>query len=79
MNKYSKKDHIFVIDSWLNTTEKEQTIISLIDRIKEYGMGSVRSLSDYFKFAGIDTKNKKVISRCKSRFDNDKNEWIEQK
>jgi hypothetical protein len=50
-----------------------------LHRIKEYGMGSVRSLSDYFKFAGIDTKNKKVISRCKSRFDNDKNEWIEQK
>ena len=38
MNKYSKKDHIFVIDSWLNTPEKEQTLISLIDRIKEYGI-----------------------------------------
>jgi len=34
----SLKDHIFVIDSWLSTPEKEQAFISLVDRIKNYGI-----------------------------------------
>ena len=29
-----------------------------------------------FKFTGIDTKEKKVTSRCGHTFNNEKNEWI---
>jgi hypothetical protein len=28
--------------------------------LEKYGLGSVRSLEDYYKFAGIDLENKKV-------------------
>lgn len=45
-------------------------------RIKDYGMGTVRSLTDYFKFTGINTKEKKIISRCGYHFNDEKNEWI---
>ena len=49
-----------------------------LHRIKEYGMGTVRTLNDYFKFTGINTKEKKIKSRCGYRFNNEQNKWIKQ-
>ena len=45
---------------------------------KELGMGSVRSVESWFELAGIDSKNKKVESRCGYLFDEIKKEWIKQ-
>jgi len=45
-------------------------------KIKEYGMGNIRSIEDYFNFTGIDTKKKKISSRCGKKFDNKINQWV---
>ena len=43
---------------------------------KKLGMGNERTVQSWFEFAGIDTENKKVNSRCGYLFDEIKNEWI---
>jgi len=45
-------------------------------KIEKYGLGNIRTVEDFFKFAGIDFKNKKVESRCDKKYDIKTNTWI---
>jgi hypothetical protein len=65
--------------------EKVQCVLKLKEsetqdeKLKYYGMGNVRSLDEYYKFAGIDLKNKRIVKnfcRPNNKF-NDETEEIE--
>lgn len=43
--------------------------------IENYGMGSKRTLKDWFDFAGIDPISKKVQSRCKMKYNIQNKKW----
>ena len=44
-------------------------------KVDKYGMGNKRTLQQYFNFAGIDTKNKTVESRCGKKFNVSTQQW----
>ena len=55
-----------------NAKKKVKTLLKLIDTHLDdlknyaYGLGTKRTLEDYYKFAGIDVKNKKITKNfCK--------------
>lgn len=44
--------------------------------LEKYGLGKERSIEDYFKFAGIDYKNKKGTNYCSKKYVIKDNKWI---
>lgn len=43
--------------------------------IDKYGMGTKRTLADYYNFVGVDSKNKKAMDHCKHRYSFQTKTW----
>ena len=59
----------------LDQYSKDKVEPQFLTHVNDYGMGKVRKLQDWFDFAGIDMKNKKVKSRCEYIYNLKANEW----
>lgn len=56
--------------------ERNEVKPEFLTHVEDYGMGTTRSLQDWFDFVGIDMENKKIQSRCKSTYDLETKQWI---
>ena len=44
--------------------------------LDKYGMGTERSLDEFYKFIGVDFENNKVERYCDKMYDENKKEWV---
>jgi len=59
----------------LGQYSKDKIKPEFLTHVQNYGMGKCRKLEDWFSFAGIDMKNKKVKSRCNYVYNLKAKEW----
>ena len=58
---------------WLDEKDLDDELKKEIDK---YGLGTERSIEDYYKFAGINQKDKKGTSYCNKKYVIKDNKWV---
>ena len=54
---------------------KKQVDPLFLTHVKDYGIGNVRSIKDWFKFTGINMKNKTVENNCSKQYNKYTKKW----
>ena len=74
--EHLKKSAVQRVRYLLGRIKLEEVPMEVRPHLDKYGMGTERSLDEFYKFIGVDFENNKVERYCDKMYDENKKEWV---